>query len=123
MEVSMRIMILALIAVALGLSAAAPASAAEMEHCSHEATIAALRTCVEHAIDHGHIDNQGVGRSLLAKLDSAQRSVDRSQPAVAINQLEAFIHELDAQAGQHIATEHADHMRSHAQDVIAALSA
>lgn len=119
----MRIIMLALIAVALGLSAAAPASAAEMEHCSHAPTIAALRTCVQHAIDQGHIDNPGVGRSLLAKLDSAQRSVDRSQPAVAINKLAAFIHELDAQAGAHIETEHADHMRTHSQEVIVALSA
>jgi hypothetical protein len=119
----MRIMILALIAVALGLSAAGPASAAEMDHCSHAPKIAALSSCVQHAIEHGHIANRGVGRSLLAKLDSAQRSVDRSQPAVAINKLEAFIHELDAQAGKHIETEHATHLRTHAQEVIAALSA
>jgi hypothetical protein len=118
----MRIIILALIAVALGLSAATTVSAAEMGHCSHEPTIAALRSCVQHAIDHDHIDNPGVGRSLLAKLDSAQRSADRSQPAVAINKLEAFIHELDAQAGAHIETEHAAHMRTHAQEVIVALS-
>jgi hypothetical protein len=119
----MRIILLALIAVALGLSAAAPASAAEMEHCAHAPTIAALRNCVQHAIDHGHIANQGIGRSLLAKLDNAQRAVNRNQPAVAINQLEAFIHELDAQSGVHIHPEHADHMRSHAQEVIMALSA
>lgn len=119
----MRIIMLALIAAALGLSVAAPASATEMEHCPHAPTIAALRTCVQHAIDHGHIDNPGVGRSLLAKLDSAQRSLNRSQPAVAINKLETFIHELDAQAGTHIEAEHAAHMRTHAQEVIAALSA
>ena len=119
----MRIMILALIAAALSVSVAVPASAAAMDDCSHAPTIAALCTCVQHAIDNGHIDNPGVGQSLLAKLDSAQRSLDRSQPAVAINQLEAFIHELDAQAGTHIETQHATHMRTHAQDVITALSA
>ena len=119
----MRIMILALIAAALSVPVAVPASAAAMEDCSHAPTIAALRSCVQHAIDNGHIDNPGVARSLLAKLDSAQKSVDRSQPAVAINKLEAFIHELDAQAGKHIETEHATHMRTHAQDVITALSA
>jgi hypothetical protein len=118
----MRILFLALIAVALGLFSAAPTSAAEMEHCAHAPTISALRTCVQHAIDHGHIDNLGVGQSLLAKLDSAQRSLDRSQPAVAINQLEAFIHELDAQSGRHIETEHATHLRTHAQHVVTALS-
>lgn len=122
MEFSMQIMILALIAAGLSMFAAGPAPAAEMEHCAHAPTIAALRTCVEHAIDQGHIDNHGVGRSLLPKLDSAQRSLNRGQPAVAINQLEAFIHELDAQAGAHIEAEHATHMRTHAQDVITALS-
>jgi hypothetical protein len=121
MEFSMRIMILALIAAALSVSIAVPASAAAMDDCSHAPTIAALRTCVQHAIDNGHIDNPGVARSLLAKLDSAQKSVDHSQPAVAINKLEAFVHELDAQAGKHIVAEHAAHLRMHAQDVIATL--
>jgi hypothetical protein len=122
MEVSMRILILALIAAALSVSAGVPASATAMDDCSHAPTIAALRTCVQHAIDQGHIDNPGVAHSLLAKLDNAQKAVDRDQPVVAIAKLNAFIHELDAQAGKHIAIEHATHMRSHAQDVIAALS-
>lgn len=119
----MRFIILALIAAALGLSAATPATAADMEHCSHAATIAALRSCVQHMIDHGHIANTGVGRSLLAKLESAQASLERGQAVVAINGLEAFVHELDALAGTQIEAEHATHLRTHAQDVIAALRA
>lgn len=118
----MRIIILALIAIGLSLFAATPASAAAMDACSHAPTITALRACVQHAIDSGHIANQGLGRSLLAKLDSAQEALDRGQAAVAIAKLEALIHELDAQAGQQIETEHADHIRTHAQDVIVALS-
>lgn len=117
----MRIVILALLAAAFSLSFAGSASAQGMGHCSHEPTVAALRTCVEHAIHHGHIDSAGVGRSLLAKLDGAQAALERGQPAVAINKLEAFIHELDAQAGAHIEAEHAAHLRAHARDVIAAL--
>lgn len=117
----MRIVILALIAATLSVFTAAPASAQMMDDCSHAPTIAALRTCVQHAADQGYIDNAGVTRSLLAKLDAAQKAADHGQPSVAINNLEAFIHELEAQSGKHIAPEHADHMRTHAQDVIAAL--
>ena len=85
-------------------------------------TIASLRTSVQHAADEGHIDNQGFTRRLIAKLDAAQAALDREQAAVAVNVLEAFIRELDAQAGKHIGAEHAAHLQMHAQDVIAALS-
>ncbi len=118
----MRIMILALLAATLSLFAAAPASAQMMDTCTHDASkIAALSACVQHAVDNGYIDNKGIARGLFAKLDAAQKAVDRNQPAVAINKLKAFIHEIDAQSGKHIASEHAAHMRMHAEAIIAAL--
>ncbi len=117
----MRIIILILIAAVLSLFSVAPTSAQMIDDCSHAPTIAALRTCVQHAINNGDIDTVGVGRSLLTKLDTAQKSVDRGQPVVAINQLNAFINELGAQAGKHIAIDHATHMRIHAQNVIVVL--
>ena len=86
-----------------------------------QATIQALHHCVMHAYEMGHIDNVGVTQSLLAKLDAAQAAVDRGQPAVAVNLLQAFVQEVRAQAGQHIQAEHAAHMIMHAQQVIAAL--
>jgi hypothetical protein len=118
----MRFLLVTLALIALGLAAPVPARAQEMDDCPHAPTIASLRTCVQHAADHGHIDNQGITRSLLAKLDAAQAALDREQAAVAIKGLEAFVRELDAQAGKHIGAEHAAHLRMHAQDVIAALS-
>jgi len=123
-EVIMRFLLVTLALIALGLAAPVPARAQAMDDCPHAPTptIASLRTCVQHATDEGHIDNQGITRSLLAKLDAAQAAFDREQTAVAVKGLEAFVRELDAQTGKHIVAEHAAHLRMHAQDVIAALS-
>jgi hypothetical protein len=84
-------------------------------------TIASLTTCVEHCASQGLIDNQGVTNSLLAELDAAQAALDRGQTSVAINDLQAFIYEVQAQAGKHIDSMHAQHMVMHAQLVIQAL--
>jgi hypothetical protein len=120
-EVLMRVLLVTLALIALGLAAPVPARAQEMDDCPHAPDIASIRTCVHHAADHGHIDNRGIARSLIAKLDAAQAALDRRQTAVAVNKLEAFVRELDAQAGKHIVAEHAAHLRMHVQEVIAAL--
>ena len=91
------------------------------DECPLTPTIASLATCVEHAASEGLINNQGVTNSLLAKLDAAQAAQDRGQIGTAINLLEAFIHEVQAQAGKHIDQTHAQHMVMHAQMVINAL--
>ena len=116
----LAITILALIMFGLFGGITAPAQASgECEH--HAATIESLRGCVEHASMMGHIDNEGVANSLLAKISAAQAAVGRGQPDVAANILEAFISEVQAQSGQHIAAEHAEHMAMHAEQVIDAL--
>ena len=97
------------------------ARAQTTDECGHGTTIASLVTCVEQGAQQGFINNQGVAKSLLAKLDAAQAAEDRGQTATAINLLGAFIHEVQAQAGKHIAQPHADHMVMHAQMVIRAL--
>ncbi len=89
--------------------------------CMHAPTINSLEACVEQAANQGIINNQGVANSLLAKLDAAQAAVDRGQTSVAISKLEAFINEVQAQAGKHIEQEHARHLVEHAQVVIEAL--
>jgi hypothetical protein len=111
---------LGLLALATMIAAPAPSNAMDCPH-PMEATVASLRDCVQHAADMGKIDNAGVAHSLLAKIDGAQAAVDRGQPAVAVNELQAFIHEVQAQAGQHVDAEHADHMVMHAQMVVDAL--
>ena len=87
----------------------------------HEATIAALKECVSHAYEMGHIDNYGVVRSLLHLLQTAQAALDRDQSDVSVKQLEAFINLVEAQDGVHILDGHAMHLIEHAQMVIDAL--
>lgn len=106
----------------LSLLLVAPVLASDGHGCEHDATIQSLRDCVIHADAVGHIDNGGVTKSLLAKLDAAQSALDAGQADVAINQLNAFINAVEAQAGKHIAEPHASHMIGHAQQVIAAVN-
>lgn len=110
-----------LLVVALSLLFSGRALAADMEMCATP-TIPALQMCVAHATEMGAIDNSGVAQSLVAKLDAAQAALDRGQPAVAINNLNALIQEVRAQSGQHIEAEHATHLITHTQHVIDALS-
>ena len=114
----MKLQFVVLTFVTLSLMGAAFALAHD---CSHDGTVQALRECVEHAAAEGHIDNPGITRSLLAKLDAAEAAIDRGQSSAAINKLEAFIREVEAQAGKHIVAEHAQHLVEHAELVIQAL--
>jgi len=38
----------------------------------------------------------------LAKLNAAQKAVDRGQPSVAVSNLSAFVQAVEAQSGKHI---------------------
>ena len=119
----MKALLIASILLVVSLLSTAPILAQGGDPCpQHDATVQALRECVVHAAAEGHITNAGVTQSLLAKLDAAQAALDRGQSNVALNQLGAFIAEVEAQAGEHIAAEHAAHMEDHAQQVIQALS-
>jgi hypothetical protein len=117
-----KIWLFTLCLVVASLLAATPVIASNGDECpNHEATILSLRACVAHAAEIGHIDNRGVVKSLLAKLDAAQRALDRGQSRVAVANVEAFIHAVEAQAGKHIDAQHASHMIMHANQVIDAL--
>lgn len=111
-----------LVVAVLSLFSVTPVFANEGMHCPHtEHTIQSLRNCVAHAAEMRHIENRGVTNSLLAKLDAARAAADRGQNHVAVAKVEAFIHEVEAQAGKHIDTTHANHMIMHAQHVIHSL--
>jgi hypothetical protein len=97
------------------------ARAQTTDDCALTPTIASLETCVEHAASQGIITSQGVANSLLAILDAAQSALDRGQTSAAIYNLQAFINDVQAQAGKHIDAMHAQHMVMHAQLVIQAL--
>ena len=116
----MRAFFIMLAVLSLSLVATRPAAATAMEMCN-ETTIQSLHHCVQHAYEMGEIDNAGVATSLLVKIDAAQGALDRGQLTAAVAELRAFIHEVRAQAGQHITADHAAHMIMHAEQVITAL--
>jgi len=116
-----RLLALLGIVVVLALTAA-PAFAADGHMCDHySTTIESLHHCVVHAQGMGHITKQGVAKSLMAKVDAAQASLDRGNAHTAANQLRAFINEVNAQSGKGIQADHAAHLVMHAEKVIAAL--
>jgi hypothetical protein len=114
------IAVLALLALSLALSHTGKATADMM--CQGDmSTIASLRDCVQQAYEMGHIDNEGVARSLLASLDAAQAAADRGRTVEAIEILEAFIRKVLAQSGVHIDPMHSEHIVMHAEMIIQAL--
>jgi hypothetical protein len=118
MRRAIKLMLILMGSSVLGTSALALVS----DDCPHAvATIGALRQCVMHAREHGHIDNTGVAQSLLAKVDAAEAAFDLGKLAVAINILEAFVEDVEAQAGSHIEQPEAGHLAEHALAVIQAL--
>ncbi len=86
-----------------------------------EATLASLRATVERFSSEGGI-SPGGARSLLAKLDSAMAASARGNQRAAIQTLDAFLAELDAQDGKHISPEAARVLRSDASLVRGSLS-
>jgi hypothetical protein len=113
----------------LGLSTLATGSAsaqpgerlATSPTCAMNPTVQSLRECVLHARAIGAIDSAGVTTSLLAKLDVAQSALNSDHPRIAVGLLRAFLREVEAQAGKHIAQPHANDLEAHARLVIQAL--
>jgi hypothetical protein len=65
--------------------------------------------------------NSCVVDNLLAKVDAAQVAFDRKQPSVAVQLLQTFIQEVEAQKGKHIRAERASSLMTQARTVINAI--
>ena len=78
-----------------------------------------LRADLQAAIASGAIDNAGVARALLAKLDAATAAQSRGQCGVATRIYNAFISDVKAQSGKHVAAATAAQLISDAQSSIA----
>ncbi|MBI1741614.1 DUF11 domain-containing protein [Candidatus Acetothermia bacterium] len=63
----------------------------------------------------------GLKNSLLSKLNAALKSVDKGNKAAAINQMKAFINEVEAQKGKAITEEQAAELIAGAQQIISNL--
>jgi FIMAH domain-containing protein len=66
------------------------------------ATLDSLVLTVDRLCNDGQIANQGICNALQAKIASAQKSVARGDTHTAISQLNALLHQLQAQRGKHI---------------------
>lgn len=84
-------------------------------------TLDTLPMCITHHWESGEISNYGVYTSLLAKANAAITAQSIGQTKTAVNILNAFINQVSALAGRHIADAAASHMIMHAQAVIQAL--
>lgn len=115
-----RYFFVVLVWLAVSLAFVSRAQAANGMDCEHD-TLESLHHCVQHAAEMGHISNAGVANSLLAKVDAAAGAAARQRTNAAVRILEAFIREVEAQAGVHIDAEHAGHMVMHAEAIIDAL--
>jgi hypothetical protein len=82
------------------------------------ATSKSLVSSVNSFFAEGLIDNGGIQNSLLKKIGNAQKDIDKGNLDTAINKLEAFINEVQAQSGNHITVEAADLLIADAQWVI-----
>jgi hypothetical protein len=63
-----------------------------------------MQTAVNEFLSLGCIDKSGIANSLVAKMAAAQNAISHGQFQAAVNIITAFITELQAQAGKHIAT-------------------
>jgi FIMAH domain-containing protein len=78
-----------------------------------------IKAEVRAALASGAITNAGIANSLLAKLNAARDARSRGQCATAANIYAAFINELNAQSGKHVAAATASQLISEAKFLIA----
>jgi len=71
-------------------------------------TLEGLIADLEDFYEAGEISNKGVFNSLLTKLEGAQASLSKDNAKAAANKLDAFLNEVEAQSGKHIASDAAD---------------
>jgi len=84
--------------------------------------IAGLGQFVQTLVDEGLITEQ-LQNSLLSKVSNAQKSADKENICAAVNQLKAFINEINAQRNKKISDEAADRIISYVNNVIAGMLA
>jgi len=77
-----------------------------------------IKTCLRSAFNLNWIDNKGILNSLTKKMENADAAYKRGQTGTAINILQAFINEVEAQKGKHIASTAADILIDDANSLI-----
>lgn len=83
-----------------------------------DVTSGELKTGIQIAFDLTWIDSDGVLNSLIQELENADSALARGQTNSAVNELQAFINEVEAQKGRHINKEAAEILADDARTLI-----
>lgn len=78
-------------------------------------TVDTVEAQIQNALASGAIDNSGVASSLLAELQAAASATAAGQCSAAANLYSAFINDVSAQSGKHVAAATASQLISEAQ--------
>ncbi|MBU4480183.1 thrombospondin type 3 repeat-containing protein [Patescibacteria group bacterium] len=84
-------------------------------------TAVGLRTIIETLSD--DVLSNKIKTSLISKVNNVLKSLDKEKAKTAINQLQAFINEVNAQKGKKISEEIADMLIAYANNIIAKIEA
>jgi len=77
-----------------------------------------LSSMVSDLVDSGDIANQ-LKKSLLSKIENAEKSINKGNTCAAVNQLEAFNHQVNAQTGKKITSQNgADYLLTYSGTLI-----
>jgi len=81
-------------------------------------SVTGLIDAIDEGVENGSIDNRGIARSLIAKLEACQKKIGTGQNETAVNILYAFINQVRAQRGKHIQANFADELIERANSFI-----
>ena len=76
---------------------------------------------IRQAEENGTVDNAGIANSLIKKLENAQKQLEKEKTKQAINLLNAFLNELEAQHGKHITDEVYTYLKEKVEGLIGQL--
>jgi len=86
-----------------------------------EVSLDDLIAYIRQAFEEGKITNKGIANSLIAKLETAGKHLEKGKPKQAVNVLNAFLNELEAQHEKHIAGEVYDYLKENVTALITRL--
>ena len=86
-----------------------------------EVSLDDLIAYIRQAFEEGKITNKGIANSLIAKLETAGKHLEKGKPKQAVNVLNAFLNELEAQYEKHIAGEVYDYLKENVTALITRL--
>jgi hypothetical protein len=87
-----------------------------------EVTIEDLIAYINEAYKTGSVNNKGIANSLISKLETARAQLDKGKSKQAINALEAFLNELEAQRGKHVNIDAYEYLRENVMSIIEQIS-